>query len=240
MFLKAFRAVCLTTLLAVGVASAGPATRADDKSVASSTTSTTPGSAATATASPASAGKVPKWDAMQYPSHRRVEQGLPNFGELNANVWRSGQPTKRGFEHLTQMHVKTIVNLRREFPQEKDLVPQGVNYVQIPITDETAPTVEQAKQFMQIVTNPDNWPVLVHCAGGEGRTGALCALVRYSIDGWDKDLVMKEVGNFRIAHLGFFKTRMCGSQRQFLLQWEDANKPGAYLASISSQPTPQP
>lgn len=228
MRIKAWPVLCFTTLLAATTSGFCQSASIADTA------------AKTSTAGATEAPKALRWFSVQEPVHRRKETGLPDFGQLNANVWRSGQPTREGFMRLAEMHVKTIVNLRKEFPQEKDMVPKGVNYVYIPITDETAPTEEQGKLFLQVVTNPDNWPVLVHCKGGEGRTGVMCALVRYGIDGWDHDRVMKEVGNFRSTVLGLFKTHLCGSQNQFLHDWEGHFKPGSCLAWIGASQPSQP
>src|SRR5690348_5566868 len=48
-------------------------------------------------------------------------KGVPNFGKLNANIWRSGQPSREGYANLAKQGLKTVVNLREEFPQDKDL-----------------------------------------------------------------------------------------------------------------------
>ena len=236
-------AVCLTALLAAS-ASAQDVCGKSDKALAPSgngtnqatvSTVTRPisGSAAACPALPATHPTL-LWTATEKPAHRLVASGLPNFGELNEHVWRSGQPNRLGYQQLVQMHVKTIVNLRSEFPQEKDQVPNGVNYMQIPITDETAPTEEQANQFLHIVANPNNWPILVHCRMGEGRTGVMCALVRYAIDGWNDKLIQKEICNFHITHFGLVKARMCDGQRRFLQQWEAHNEPGVSSAWIGA------
>src|SRR5256885_2285708 len=112
---------------------------------------------------------VDVWPASARPVRRLVEAGVPDFGQLNAYVWRSGQPTREGYRHLAAMGLKTVVNLRAEFPKDKDLVPTGVRYVFIPVRDTHPPTKEQARQVLDIVARPENWPLLVHCESGEGR-----------------------------------------------------------------------
>src|ERR1051325_7830234 len=102
------------------------------------------------------------WPVTAAATNRLNEKGVPNFGRLNANIWRSGQPTSEGNKALAPEGLKTVVNLRSEFPQDKDLLPAGVNYVYIPIKDDHEPTVEQAKQFMAVASDPKNWPLLVH------------------------------------------------------------------------------
>jgi protein tyrosine/serine phosphatase len=177
------------------------------------------GNAKPATAAPAAAFN---WPVTAAATNRIKISGVPNFGKLNDNIWRSGQPTKAGYEGLAKQGLKTVVNLREEFPQDKDLIPEGVKYVYIPVKDEHEPTAEQGNQFLDIAADPKNWPILVHCHGGEGRAGVMSALVRHSFDGWDNKMVMKEVGNFRTKHV-FFTVPMAGCQQTFIQQWEAAN-----------------
>src|SRR5580704_14476189 len=104
--------LCLTALLVADMGGlhspANGAARADKSAAASISAATRP---------------VAQWCVTDKPSRRRVASGLPDFGQLNEHVWRSGQPTRQGFQTLADMHIKTVVNLRAEFPQEKDLVP---------------------------------------------------------------------------------------------------------------------
>lgn len=160
------------------------------------------------------------WPASRAVTHRTSASGVPNFGKLNDFIWRSGQPSREGYQALAGQGLKTVVNLREEYPQDKDLLPQGVRYVYIPIKDEHAPTDEQANLFLETASNPDNWPLLVHCQGGQGRAGVMSALIRHSFDGWNHDMLMKEVGNYRSKHLGFISVPMAGSQQKFIQQWE--------------------
>lgn len=154
------------------------------------------------------------------PTRRISKDGVRNFGKLNDYIWRSGQPTREGYELLAREGLKTVVNLRVEYPEDKDLLPPGVKYVHIPVIDERSPTVGQAQQFIEVVSNPENWPVLFHCHGGEGRAGTMAAIARHSLDGWDHGKIMKEVSTFRVRHLGFFKSSMCEVQQRFIREWE--------------------
>lgn len=183
----------------------------------------------------ASASKSLKeaWPATKEATRRLVAKGVPNFGRLNDFIWRSGQPTREGYQTLQKEGLKTVVNLREEYPQDKEMLPSGVKYIYIPIKDEHEPTEEQARQFLEAASNPDNWPLLVHCHGGEGRAGVMSALVRLSIDGWDHDMTMKEVGNFRIKHMGLFSTSMPSCQRNFLKNWKET---GPAQQTTASQP----
>jgi protein tyrosine phosphatase (PTP) superfamily phosphohydrolase (DUF442 family) len=203
--------LCLALFAFTGVA------LADDGETRSPRATTAP--AAASVAAPKSA-KV-TWPASIMPSHRVVAKGLPNFGSLNDVIWRSGQPTREGYQFLATRGLKTVVNLRQEFPQDKDLIPEGVQYIHIPIRDEHAPTDEQAKEIVKIASDPANWPLLIHCQGGEGRAGTMSAVIRFSLDKWDHNRIMREVNNFRNTRLGFIKIPMAIPQQRFIRHWEE-------------------
>ncbi len=193
------------------LAAFAPFAFADDKSAISTTSTTVTTKKSLKESWPASKAACRK---------AQKTDGVPNFGKLNDLIWRSGQPSADGYKNLAAQGLKTVVNLREEFPQDKDRIPQGVKYVYIPIKDEHEPTPEQAKQFMEIASNSDNWPLLVHCHGGEGRAGVMSALVRHTFDGWNHDMIMEEVRNFRSSHLFGIKTPMASCQQKFIQTWE--------------------
>jgi len=163
-------------------------------------------------------GSLLNWPDTGQPVHRTKVGGVPNFGKLNAAVWRSGQPSREGYALLAKQGLKTVVNLREEFPQDKELLPSGVRYIYIPIKDEHEPSAEQARAFIEAVSNPDNWPLLVHCHAGEGRAGVMSALVRCKLDKWNLARVMKEADHFRSSYIGLVTIPMAACQRRFIAQ----------------------
>src|SRR5690348_803292 len=98
MLLRAWHVVCITTLLAAGMGNAHRSMHFRCACDSSAGTSPTSG--------PVEARKELRWEVAQQPAHRLVAPGLPDFGELNQNVWRSGQPTRKGYARLLAMHVK--------------------------------------------------------------------------------------------------------------------------------------
>ena len=52
------------------------------------------------------------------------------------------------------------------------------------MTTTKAPTEARVTQFLEIVNDPANQPVFVHCAGGRHRAGAMTALYRMTNEGW--------------------------------------------------------
>ena len=63
----------------------------------------------------------------------------------------------------------------------------GMKYVRIPMNTRVAPTAAQLASFLELVNDPANQPVYVHCAGGRHRTGVMTAVYRMSVDGWTAD-----------------------------------------------------
>ena len=168
------------------------------------------------------------WPRTETPSSRLKESGLPQFGRLNDHIWRSGQPTRKGYKRLAEMGLKTVINLRAEYPQDKRLCPKGVTYVYIPMRDKYPPTDRQVHELLRMVSDSNNWPVLIHCESGESRTGLMSAAIRYSLDGWDDHKIMQELRNFQVKYLGIAKIPLTHKERHWMHQWELKNQPGAF------------
>ena len=73
----------------------------------------------------------------------------------------------------------------------------GMNFFRIGMTTTKAPTDAQVAQFFEIVNNPANQPVYVHCAGGRHRTGTMTALYRMTFDGWTPQQAYSEMKQYR-------------------------------------------
>lgn len=163
---------------------------------------------------------------------------VPNLGVVSPGcVYRSGQPSKAGYEWLKAQGFKSIVCLRKEHDDDAaEMAKYGFHYLYLPIVDETAPTKEQAETFLKFAANPDNWPLVVHCHGGEGRAATMSALVRYSFDGWGMAVALKEARNYRT--LAMFRGQLCAPQRKFLDEWVRTHKPGSMRPQVSASAQP--
>ena len=49
------------------------------------------------------------------------------------------------------------------------------------------------KEFLSIVSDTNNLPLLVHCQHGADRTGTMCAMYRIVKQGWSADEAIKEL-----------------------------------------------
>jgi protein tyrosine phosphatase (PTP) superfamily phosphohydrolase (DUF442 family) len=162
----------------------------------------------------------PRFGAKDVPN----EYGFWSFAYVDGEKFsRSGQPNYNDFIFLKTKGYKTVVNLR--FPDEygeitDDLnIPKvketGLNFVEMPIHDGGIPTNRQADEFIDIINNPLNFPLHIHCRAGIGRTGVMTALYRYEINHWPMEKAIEESRLFEGGVDDF--------QEKWLLRW-DTNK----------------
>lgn len=161
---------------------------------------------------------------------------VENVSELTPKLVRGAQPTESGFKTLKQQGVKTIINLRPEANWEAPMVKaQGLNYIYMPLPAVGAPTVEQAMQFLDVVTNPANGKVFFHCQHGSDRTGAMAAAYRIAAQGWTVDQAIAEMRQHGF-HEGFEDAKLV-FVRQFAAYWKalpNANKAQALHRSLTA------
>ena len=70
--------------------------------------------------------------------------------------------------------------------------PTGVHYEQIRFNTWDVRD-EDVAQFLKIVRNPANQPVLLHCKHGSDRTGMMVAIYRIVEQGWSKEDAIAEM-----------------------------------------------
>jgi tyrosine-protein phosphatase SIW14 len=129
------------------------------------------------------------------PEHWAVaikQEGLPNFHKVSDTLYRGAQPREQGFEELKKLGIKTVINLRRS-TQERILVEEtGLKYYHIPMFA-AFPKKKKFTRFLEIVSNPSNHPVFVHCKHGADRTGAAVAIYRIKIQNWAVEEAINEM-----------------------------------------------
>jgi tyrosine-protein phosphatase SIW14 len=124
-------------------------------------------------------------------------------------LYRSGQNTLFGLKNLLHDYrIRTVVTLRDNHvpgltpPDKKEeeyCLKEGIRYVRIPPQhwedpDGGEPPVDEGvRTFLEVMRDPDNYPVLVHCFAGVHRTGAYCAIYRMEFEHWDNDRAIDEV-----------------------------------------------
>jgi protein tyrosine/serine phosphatase len=144
----------------------------------------------------------------EYTHSKRLREVVPGV------FYRSGQMTATGFADAVQsLGIRTIVNLQDEYPDpdvaagyftgetiaESDLCQQlGVRYLYLPpdlIPRRQIPAHRPVAidRFLDILTDPSNYPLLIHCRAGLHRTGVLTAVYRMEMQGWSPGQAIREM-----------------------------------------------
>ncbi|MFO0802673.1 MAG: tyrosine-protein phosphatase [Gemmataceae bacterium] len=124
-------------------------------------------------------------------------------------LYRSGQLSRTGFTlTLRAREIKTVVTLRTVRDPTKPYLDEweadvcrerGIRHIRIlprpwlPDSDGRIPAEESVRQFLEVIENPENHPVLVHCFAGVHRTGVVCAAYRIRQQGWSAERAIEEM-----------------------------------------------
>ena len=123
---------------------------------------------------------------------------VENFGKVTDFYYRGAQPKAGEYNQLAAIGVKTIIDLRDD-PRDyaKTMAEQaGMKYINFPLSDKEYPSPDAPDKFLALINDKENWPVYVHCAGGRHRTGAMTAIFRMSVQGWDVNRAYEEMKEY--------------------------------------------
>lgn len=190
--------------------------------------------------------------------YRTVYENYRRFREVTpGKFYRSGQLTELGFKQVVQQYrIKTVINLQQEnrdpfMPvvwsapsktRESELCESlGVNY-QFLFGGELIPEAELAAgkrprvidQYLRILDDPNNYPILLHCKAGLHRTGLLTAVYRMEYEKRSPAAVMQEL---RANGYGTF---MASLADDYVIQFIDRYKPGIRVPVPSGSTTGAP
>lgn len=122
--------------------------------------------------------------------------GIPNFHEIDAHVYRGGQPSLDGYKYLAQIGVKTVIDLREagggSSAEQEAVEALGMHFVNVPMSGLTPPTSAQMVQILSLLEDGAAGAVFVHCRRGADRTGAVIAAYRIDHDHWDNPRALQE------------------------------------------------
>ena len=127
----------------------------------------------------------------------QVTTTLPMFHRLNANYMRGAEPASGGIETLTQLGVRTVVDLRSIYDHTDDAgvaaEQAGLRYYWLPLGVWNPATDAQAREFVALVTDESKGPFYVFCDDGLHRTGEMSAIYRVAHDHWSVERALKEM-----------------------------------------------
>jgi protein tyrosine/serine phosphatase len=123
---------------------------------------------------------------------------IKNFGQMDANYYRGGQPKKDQYGQLKELGVTTIIDLRND-PEEYEKPAAetlGMKYINIPMDDAEYPSEDSIARFLKEINDPANGTMYVHCKGGKHRAGVTGAVYRMTKYGWDYNQSFAEMERF--------------------------------------------
>lgn len=175
----------------------------------------------------------------EYTNHKRLREVVPGV------CYRSGQLTVPGFiDAVERLHIRSVINLQDEFPdpdvssryfgggseKESDLCQRlGLRYYYMP--PDLLPRSRALRErpaavdrFLEIMDDPANYPVLIHCRAGLHRTGVIAALYRLEYQDWNADLAIQEL---KANGFGRFPCSRANAYiAQYILNYQPRKKAG--------------
>jgi tyrosine-protein phosphatase SIW14 len=165
-------------------------------------------------------------------------------------VYRSGCMTADGFrEAVDKYKIKTIINLQDEAPDPAVLnhyftlrtTPEsevcrklGVKFIFLPVelvNSRFFPQTHPATidNFLKIMDDPANYPVLIHCKAGLHRTGVLTALYREEYEGWTPSEALHELKSHGFGEF------VSSTANPYIVQYVTQYQPRAQRASTADR-----
>ena len=123
--------------------------------------------------------------------------GIRNYTQVDATVACAGATAPEAVAELKRRGFVSVINFRTEGEQGAMLEEEAaavneaaMKYFHIPFRG-SEPTAEVAEHFLDVVADPVNQPVFIHCASAN-RVGAMWLIKRVKLDGWDVDRATAE------------------------------------------------
>jgi tyrosine-protein phosphatase SIW14 len=147
------------------------------------------------------AGVDPHAASSHRPARKITVIGISNFGEVTPHLFRGGQPKLTGYEHLKQMGIDLVVDLRLsgEANEKKRRQQSWHEVCLVRLVLHVAPRC----RLCEIPATPTGQPrqeIFVHCRYGDDRTGMVIAAYRMADEGWTPEEARKEMEKFGFHH----------------------------------------
>lgn len=117
-----------------------------------------------------------------------IDSEIPNFKQVNQNIYRGGRPSAEGLLELQKLGIKTIINLEDNRSavktEQKNLKSYPINFISIPTASLWSPKDKNVDHILNLLKDPNNFPIYIHCQHGQDRTGLMIGLYRVFDEGW--------------------------------------------------------
>ena len=119
-------------------------------------------------------------------------EGVPNLYRVDANLYRSAQPTEQGLRNLRAMGIRHVISLRRFHSDRSGLLGSGLLEDELRLNTWHIET-EDVVRVLATLKDTSGGPYLIHCQHGADRTGVMCAMYRIVIQGWPREEAIREL-----------------------------------------------
>lgn len=122
---------------------------------------------------------------------------IDRFYEVSPGIYRGARPGYAGVKSLSQMGVKTILNIDDEDAEiieeraiSNDL---GIEMISVPLTPFWTPDDQDIDLILATLADTSKQPIFVHCEHGRDRTGLVVGLYRVLYEGWEPEDAYEEM-----------------------------------------------
>jgi protein tyrosine phosphatase (PTP) superfamily phosphohydrolase (DUF442 family) len=119
-------------------------------------------------------------------------EGVHNLYKVSDDFYRSAQPTADSMRSLEELGVRTVISVRFFHTGRRPTEGTDLAFERIAIKPWHTKE-KQVVEFLQIATDPERAPVLLHCYKGADRTSMLAAMYRIVVQGWTKEAAIEEM-----------------------------------------------
>lgn len=127
-----------------------------------------------------------------------------NLYRIEDGLFRGAQPSTAGFRELAALGVRHVLDLAGGAGDVRFASDGTVKLFHVPMSA-WGLRDDLVLQSLRIMTEPENRPLMVHCAHGADRTGAIVALYRVVVQGWTKEQAVREMNEGGYHHNGLFR-----------------------------------
>ncbi|KAG0223149.1 hypothetical protein BGW42_006082 [Actinomortierella wolfii] len=106
------------------------------------------------------------------------------FGTVEHEVYRGAYPKQRNLRFLKRLKLRTVLSLIPDAVDDDFLrfcEEQGIRWIHLPVDkvkDNVPLTYSRTVEAIQVIINPDNMPIYIHCLDGACVTGLVIACIR--------------------------------------------------------------
>ena len=153
------------------------------------------------------------------------DEHLPNFHQINENLYRGGEPSPEGIKQLATLGIKTIINFRdkseKVLREKRHAEAHGLRFINLHLSNWFASKDEEIHAIIEIIKNPEHHPVFIHCKRGADRTGTVAAVYRMLFDGWTATEANREA---KKLGLGWWQVWMKDYIKDYYKRMKDKSK----------------